>query len=355
MADSEKTEEPTGKRLGEARRKGNIMRSQDAVTAAMLLASLFLLRWTWEPASTHLTALMRKHLGKFPDGDLSPESLSRVALEDAFTVLGSVGPMLGGLLIVGIVTNYLMVGPLLTTEVLRPDLSKLNPLSGLKRLFAMRALVDLIKGTAKILIVAVVVWQVLADRFGAILMGLRSRPEQVGPLIADAAWTLAIECVLVLVAIAILDYFWQRYDYRKSLRMTKQEVKDEAKQQEGDPLVKGEQKKRMRQAARRRMLAQVPQATVVVTNPTHYAVALQYDAHRNINVPIVVAKGVDDVAWRIRSLASEHGVPMVQQPSLARELFRSVDLGEAIPAALYAAVAEILVVLNRNDPQRVAL
>lgn len=353
MAESDKTEEPTSKRISDARKKGNVQRSTDVTTAVVLLAALLMFRFFWEPAVRDLHALTQGHLGRFPRGDLSIDGLWVIFLQDAWILVRVLAPFLFVLLLAGIVVNYAMVGPLFTTEPLRPDLSKLNPINGVKRFFSARSAVELIKGVVKLLIIGAIVWNVLADRYPQILGGFRMSPQSVGPLIADTAWTLAFRCILALIAIAVLDFYWQRYDYRKSLKMTKQEVKDESKQQEGDPQVKGEIRKRMRQAARRRMMQQVPKATVVITNPTHFAVALLYDP--DVGAPMVVAKGADDVALRIRDLAREHDVPVVENPPLARELFRLVDLGEIIPSELYAAVAEILVSLARTHPDRVIL
>lgn len=353
MADTDKTEEPTGKRISDARKKGNVQRSTDVTTATILLVALLMFRFFWEPMARELHALTQGHLGRFPRGDLSIEGLWVIVLQDVWILVRILAPFLFALLLAGIVVNYAMVGPLLTTEPLRPDLTKINPINGVKRFFSARSFVELLKGVVKLIIVGAIVWNVLADRYPMILGGFRMSPEMMGPLIADTAWTLAFRCILALVAIAVLDFYWQKFDYKKSLKMTKQEVKDESKQQEGDPQVKGEIRKRMRMASRRRMMQQVPKATVVITNPTHFAVALIYDP--DVGAPMVVAKGADDVALRIRDLARQHDVPIVENPPLARELFRVVDLGEIIPAELYAAVAEILVSLARAHPDRVIL
>ncbi|MBM3275271.1 MAG: flagellar biosynthesis protein FlhB [Candidatus Sericytochromatia bacterium] len=354
MADAEKTEDATPKRIADARKKGNVLRSQDVTTAVILLVALVMFRWRWEPTGESLSKLLTTRLGRFPVRDLTIESLFRVLMEDATVLLNILFPFLLALILTGIVVNYLMVGPLFTVESMRPDLTKLNPITGVKRFFSARALVELFKGVLKLIVIGAIVYQVLAERYPPILQGFRMSPAVSGPLIADAAWTLGLRCVIALIIIAVLDYYWQRYDYRKSLKMSKQEVKDESRQQEGDPLVKAEIRKRMRQAARRRMLQQVPRATVVITNPTHFAVALRYDKEEGIEVPICVAKGADDVAMRIRAIAQENKVPIIENPPLARELFRLVDLGEIIPQDLYLAVAEILVNLHRVRPEKVA-
>jgi flagellar biosynthetic protein FlhB len=355
MADAERTEEATPKRISDARKKGNVPRSQDVTTAVILLLALVMFRFRWQETAEEFKRLIQTRLGRFPAGDISTDQLFRIFYDDSMVMVRVLAPILLALVLAGILVNYLMVGPLFTFETMRPDLTKLNPFAGVKRFFAARAFVELGKGVIKLIIVAAIVWQVLADAYPAILGGFLMSPVTSGALVADAAWTLAVRCILALIAISVFDFYWQRFDYKKSLRMSKQEVKDEQKQQEGDPQVKGEVRKRMRQAARRRMMQQVPRATVVITNPTHFAVALLYDRDGAAPAPMVVAKGVDDVALRIRAIAEEHRVPIVENPPLARELFKVADLGETIPPELYAAVAEILVALHQAQPDRVAL
>ncbi len=355
MADAERTEEATPKRISDARKKGNVLRSQDITTAAILLVAVIMFRIRWQSVAEEFSRLIQTRLGHFPRGDISTDMLFRIFFEDAMVMLRVLTPFLLALLLTGILVNYLMVGPLFTTSTMRPDLTKLNPFTGVKRFFAARSFVELGKGVIKLIIVGVIVWQVLSDRYPVILSGFRMSPQVSGPLIAEAAWTLAIRCIIALIVISVFDFYWQRFDYKKSLRMSKQEVKDENKQQEGDPAVKGEIRKRMRMAARRRMMQQVPRATVVITNPTHFAVALLYEKNGAAPAPMVVAKGVDDVALRIRAIAEEHQVPIIENPPLARELYKIVELGDLIPPELYATVAEILVALHEARPERVAL
>ncbi|MBI6545206.1 MAG: flagellar biosynthesis protein FlhB [Cyanobacteria bacterium NC_groundwater_1444_Ag_S-0.65um_54_12] len=346
MADSDRTEEATPKRISDARKKGNVLRSQDVTTAAILAAALLIIRLRWEAMAAELYHLMEHRLGHLPTGDLPPTFFYRVMLEDGLVALRVTAPIALFLLVVGIFTVAVQVGPLVTTEVLRPDLSKINPFTGFKRFFSARSFVELGKNILKIVVLTTIAWQVLADRYPMILSGLRASPQSVGAVLGDTAWILCLRLVIALIVIAVFDYLWHSYDYKRSLRMTKQEVKDEARQQEGDPLLKGEIKKRMRQAAMRRMMQQVPKATVVITNPTHYAIALLY-RKADMLAPVVVASGVQETALRIRAIAAEHNVPIVENPPLARELHRLTDVGEEIPASLYAAIAEILVAIER--------
>ncbi|MBU6429009.1 MAG: flagellar biosynthesis protein FlhB [Cyanobacteria bacterium REEB65] len=354
MADPSKTEEPTGKRLTEARNKGNIARSSDATTAAILATALLAARWLWQPMGRDLESLLVRHLDRFPRTDMTPTDLFRILLADAMVLVAAAAPFCLTLLVAGIVINLVQVGPLITFETIRPNLSKLNPLNGFKRFLSASAFVELGKNFLKLLIMGSIVWGVLSERCPQLLAGWEMEPATIGPLFASALWLLASRIVLTLIVFGVADYAWQRYSHRKGLRMTKQEVKDEAKQAEGSPEVKGEIRKRMRRAALRRMMQQVPKATVVVTNPTHFAVAILYDRD-TMPTPMVVAKGVDNVALRIREIASEHGVPIIENPPVARELYKVVELGDIIPPVMYQAIAEILVALQRAGSQKVAI
>jgi flagellar biosynthetic protein FlhB len=342
----ERTEKPTPRRLEEARKKGNIARSMDLNTAVVLLAAIAGLRLSLGDMGGILQELARGSFSYFPREDLTVDGLHRL-----FLVLGGqffqiMAPFLGLLLLAGLAANYLQVGVLFTAEPLRPSLEKINPIAGFKRVFSRRSLVEVLKAIFKMIVVGIVAYKAIEERYpelaGAVLM------DKVGAamLFAELAWTIGWRCVLALVVFAAIDFFYQRWEYERGLRMTKQEIKDEAKQAEGDPLVKGRIRRAQREAARRRMMSDVPQATVVVTNPTHVAVALKYDRDAMM-APVVVAKGLDLVAQRIKQIAGEAGVPMVENVPLARELYKRLDIDDEIPEDLYAAVAEILVMVQK--------
>jgi len=346
MAEPEKTEEATPKRRQDARNKGQVLRSNDVGIAATLAVALVLFRLNWASASEALGQMMERRLGQLKGPDMTAEYLGTLLLEDGGTLLAVAAPFALGLLVTGLIVQRAMVGQLLTTEPLRPDLKRIDPISGLKRLFSGRAVMELVKNLAKMAVLGTVAWQVVRQYGPELVVALGSDPRSFAPRIGEALWTLGIRIVMVLAAFAAFDWWWQKRTYEKSLKMSKQEVKDENRNSEGDPLVKGEIRKRMRQAARRRMMQQVPLASVVVTNPTHFAVALRYHPV-DMPVPIVVAKGTDEIARRIKELARLHGVPVVENPPLARQMVRQVDLGESIPAELYQVVAEILVSVQR--------
>ena len=354
MAEPDKTEAPTAKRLADARRKGNVPRSTDVTTAAILGTALLYVRFRWDAMGQSLSSLIAESLGSFPNHDLSARSVGALLLRDGAVLLDVAGPFCVTLLVVGLLVNLAQIGPMFTTETMRPNLDKLNPFTGFKRFFSAHIFVDLGKNLLKIALLVSIIWGLLVQRYPMIVSGWRMGPATVAPLLADTAWQMVTRLLMALVAIAVADFSWQRFDYRRSLKMSKQEVKDELKQQEGSPEVKGEVRKRMRLAARRRMMQQVPKATVVITNPTHFAVALMYD-RENMPTPMVVAKGQDLVALRIRAVAEEYDVPIVENPPVARELYRNVEIGDIIPPVLYQAIAEILVTIQKADPKKVQI
>ncbi|MDR3239634.1 MAG: flagellar biosynthesis protein FlhB, partial [Clostridiales bacterium] len=252
-----------------------------------------------------------------------------------------VAPLFAAVLAVGVLTNVAQVGWKVTTNALRPKFSRMNPISGAKRLFSAQILVDLCKSLLKFAIIGYVIYNALKrelDRLPALSdMGLFESVSYLGDLITSLGLTVGGWFILI----AALDYAYTRFKHSKQLRMSKQEVKDEYKMSEGNPQIKGQIKQRMREASMRRMMQDVPGADVIVTNPTHYAVALRYD-RQTARAPVVVAKGADHLARRIKEAGLEHHVAIAENKELARTLYVSVDVGHEIPPELYEAVAEIL-------------
>lgn len=350
----ERTEKATPRKIEEARKKGNVARSMDVNTAVVLLAAVAIIRLQFGDMGGRLAEITRELFSYFPREDMTIEALHRL-----FVVLGwqfflIVWPCLALLLVAGLMANYLQVGVLFTTETLKPSLNKISPIAGFQRIFSMRSLVEVLKALVKMAVVAVIVYKTLEARYAELAATVLMDRVGVAMLYAEVAWEIVWRAVLALVFFAVLDLFYQRWEYQRSLRMTKQEVKDEAKQSEGDPLVRGRIRRAQREAAKRRMMADVPTATVVVTNPTHVAVALKYDRD-TMPAPVVVAKGLDLVAQRIKSIAAESGVPMVENVPLARELYRRLDLQDEIPEDLYATVAEILVMVQKLSTRQGSL
>ena len=344
MAESdgeERTEEPTGKRLEDAREKGQVPKSRELGTVASLLAAAaafitmggYMLQSVADMLSTSLN-LSREQV--FDTKLMIP------LLGDAvFHMLEVFSPFFFLMALVGVASSVVISGWMFSAEALTPKLEKLNPITGMGRLFSWRGLVELAKSLAKFILVASVAYLVLslkADDF----LGLGTEPLYAGlsHMGHTITWVfLWVSCSLILVV--IVDVPFQLWDHKRQLKMTKQEIKEEHKQSDGSPEVKGRQRQIQYQMSQRRMMEAIPSADVVVTNPTHYAVALRYDQD-NMDAPKVVAKGADLIAMKIRGIAKEHDVPILSAPPLARALFHSAELDEYVPEGLYRAVAQVL-------------
>lgn len=338
--DSEKTEEPSQKRLDDARKKGNIAKSQEVTSWFMMLAAtLFVMMFAGDMA-TSLAGLLASYLanaGDLPaDGAAIDQSLWRLLASVAGVVLL---PLLL-FFFAGIGGNLIQHPPLLTTEPMKPSLSKVSPAAGFKRLFSAQSLVNFLKSLVKLVVVAVVVAAIVWPRRDQLDVSLGLDPAALLPLLRELSLQVLGGVLAVLALIAGLDYFWQYQSWRKKLRMSLKELRDEYKEQEGDPHIEARIRQIRRERASRRMMAQVPQASVVVTNPTHFAVALKYE--NGMAAPLCLAKGQDLVALKIREIASEHGIPIVENPPLARALHASVEVDAEIPLEHYKAVAEVI-------------
>lgn len=339
--DDSKTEQPTEKRLADARRKGEVPQSQELKTWTMLVAATVIVVMMAPSMSTDLTALLRVFLESphaiAADSEALRQVMAKVSLE-----LGLLLAMPFGLLILtAIGTALAQHGFIVSAERLKPNLNKLNPLKALKRYLSPQPWLELVKGIAKIALVAAVtgfiVWPRRRELELLISMEVPAQLAYLEELLAVVLYTV----VAVIGVLAVADFAYQRYSHFKRLRMTRQEVQDEHKQQEGDPHVKSRIRRLRAERARQRMMQAVPTADVIVTNPTHYAVALKYDMEK-MNAPTVVAKGVELVAKRIRELAAEHKVEIVENPPLARALYAAVEVDQEIPPEHYKAVAEII-------------
>jgi len=340
-SDAERTEQPTQKRLEEARKKGQIPRSSELNAAAVVLMAGAGLHFVGRSFGSGLYEMMRSGLSLSRDQALDPSSAISMFAGSAQHALLAAAPVLGLTLIAALLAPLSIGGWNLTFNTLAPDFSRLSPLNGAKRIFSMRGLVELVKAFAKfgvVALVAVIFLWLKTDEM------LTLGAEPTGAAIGHAI-TLAGQALLALAGglalIAAVDVPFQIFQHMKSLRMTRQEIRDELKESEGNPEVKGRIRQLQQEVARRRQMQEVPKADVVVTNPTHFAVALRYDEKR-MRAPIVVAKGADEVAAKIREIATAHNVPLFEAPPLARALFRSVDLNEEVPARLYVAVAQVL-------------
>ncbi len=348
---SERTEAPSGKRLGEARARGQIARSIELNTAAALLVGFWLLNGPGVELARGLETTLRAALIDLPTEAVTGADVRELIVEMGARLLPPLAYVVIGLLVTGVVVTLLQTGPLWVTE--RPffDFSRVNPLNGFKRLFSAQGLIEFGRALLKLAVVGWVAYGFLQENANAVL-SLSQMPLREGlALWAGLAYGLALRVGGAYLVLAAADYFYQRWNLMRSLKMTKEEIKEELRNQEGDPLLKGRIRGEQRRFARQRMLSKVPQADVVITNPTHFAVALQYDRDR-MRAPQVVAKGAALVAQRIREAARAAGVPIVENPPLARSLFRLAELDQEIPPELYLAVAEVLAFVYRLKTQR---
>lgn len=341
-ASDDKTEDPTGKRLDNAREEGNIAQTMEAKILASLLAALILIGMLAPMMARDLKALLIPLIEHPHAIVLDSGGLRQLSLELGLGVIRILAwPMV--LVVVFALSLSLLQskGFLWVPKKIVPSFEKINPLSGLKRMVSVNQLVELVKALLKLTLIGTllfwVTWRHLAEFQNLASIGL----EDLLGYLRDHVYFLTFVTVLAVAAIAIGDYLFQRYRWMEKMRMTKQEVKDEHKQSEGDPQVKARIRSIRLSRARKRMMAAVPKADVVVTNPTHYAVALKYDSE-SMNAPTLVAKGADLIAKRIRDLATENDVPIVENPPLARALYAAVELDQEVPPEHYKTVAEVI-------------
>jgi len=337
----QKTEYPTGKRLDEARERGQLPVSREASTWVLFTGILICLAWLLPPMTMKMMTTLRVFLEMPQDISVEGHGLRNVF----FNIIQHVG--LATMLIFAVLVAAAVLGTLVQTgffaslETIRPDFTRVSPATGIKRLFSSRSLVELGKSFVKLVVLGTVVFFTLKPVVNNLPGILGQNLTEVMNFLHREAIHLVILLMLVFTVIVVIDLIYQRHQYIKSLRMTKSEVKDEFRQQEGDPMIKSRLRQIRIEKARKRMMAQVPKADVVVTNPTHYAVAMQYD-NTKMAAPVVLAKGINRIAERIREVAEEHRVPLVSNPPLARALYDTVEVDQQIPTQHYRAVAEII-------------
>jgi flagellar biosynthetic protein FlhB len=350
MAEStgqERTERATGKRRQEARKRGQVALSREIPSTLILLTLLGVFYFAGAHLFDQLIRLVAGMFGRLTIIRVHTISdAGALAFDLLQTFLLLLAPICLPLLVAGVVGNISQIGFELHLEPMAPQLSKLNPLAGLKRLFSLRGLVELAKSVLKIVFVGLIVWSVVSSYLTEFPTLVHRDLGGIWDFVHTAAFKIIFYVSLALIVLAVLDYGYQRWQYEQSLKMTKQEVKDERKQTEGDPQVKARIRALQRQAAYQRMMTEVPKSDVVITNPTHLAVALRFDP-AEMAAPRVVAKGADYIAERIRDIAREHNVPLVENKTLAQALYKMADVGDYIPVDLYRAVAEVLAYVYR--------
>ncbi|OFI06820.1 flagellar biosynthetic protein FlhB [Clostridium acetireducens DSM 10703] len=340
FSSDDKTEEATPHKLSEAKKKGQVAKSKEVGLAFTLLASTIVLLTLGQYIINNLGRNLIVFMQDYINISLNYESAKKIGIIAVVRIAMTILPVAIPIMFMGILANFLQTGFILTKEPLKPDLKKLNPISGLKKMFSVRTVVELFKDLAIVSVVGFVGYKFIKKNYLYILTFGHLKPITIVEESLKLAVNIFFKITLVMIAIALLDFIFQKRQFKKDMKMTKQEIKEEFKQQEGDPLIKGKIRQKQREMAARRMMQQVPDATVVVTNPTHLAIALKYE--KGDNAPKVVAKGADYLALKIKKVAKHNEVPIIENRHLARLLYEQVELEEEIPAEMYEAVAEIL-------------
>ena len=343
----EKTEPATEKKLSDARKEGQVAKSREIANGFGLLTVFLVLKiWVGQMGYQFMNVFSVIY-GRIPDmvtfwqGNMPEQDTAIAFRQMLLQAMIIMAPLLLLGFVVAFLSNVIQVGWKPTGKPLQPKFSKLNPMSGFKRIFSPNSLVELIKSILKIGLIAYICYNYLKDKWPLLYSLYDMDLMQAIALIGETVTDLGIRVSLIYMIIVAADYIYQKYKFSKDMRMTKQEIKEEYKQQEGDPQIKGRIRQKMQEASRRRMMQNLPQADVVITNPTHYAVAIKYDPEV-ADAPIVIAKGEDYLAAKIKEIAREHQIEIVENKPLARMLYANVDVGQAVPPELYQAVAEVL-------------
>ncbi|BAI79907.1 flagellar biosynthetic protein FlhB [Deferribacter desulfuricans SSM1] len=349
--DAERTEEATPRRRQKAREEGNVPKSRELSTAIIFLISVIFLYFYTPILIDNFSKLISHTLSKVG------YTLSKSATVELFNFvfqfyLKVLFPLFALLVVAGLLVNVAQFGFLISPKALEPKWDRLNPINGLQNLFSKRSLVELIKSIFKIFVVGFVAYIIVRGKIGVILNLADADPFSSMVFFGKLVFELCFKIGLLILLMSILDFFYQKWQYEQDLKMTKQEVKEEFKQMEGDPLIRQRIRSMQREMARKRMMEEVPKADVVITNPTHYAVAIKYDINKD-RAPVVVAKGQRLMAQKIKEIAKENGVFIHEDPPLARTLYSQVEIGDEIPENLYKAIAEILAIVYKMKNKRV--
>ena len=347
MAGEDKTEKATPKKRRDQRKEGNVLQSKEIVTAVSVLGIFSVVRL--------LAGFMMKNLLSFTERiyeqsgtyEVTADNFMKLIVDMITVVVIVVGPVCAVAMVLGIIPTLAQTKGLFTMKALKPKFSRLNPLEGIKRMFSLQSIAGIVKGLIEVIAIAALVYNEIQSKLPTILSLMDCGVMQGIAYAALSIYDLVMTICIVLVFVAAADFLFQWWQFEKKLKMSKQEVKDEFKQMEGDPQIKSKIKQRQQEMARNRMMQEVPTADVVIRNPTHYAVALRYDQDKN-RAPQVVAKGKDYLALKIVKIAEENHVYLMENPPLARALYAQVELGREIPYELYGAVAEVLTVVYRE-------
>jgi flagellar biosynthetic protein FlhB len=346
-ATGEKTEQATPRRREEARRKGQVFKSTDLNAAIIMVAGSAAVYLTYPYIIQSLQDFTSLYLLERAHEEFTIQYIYGLLLEVLFILAKTGLPIMAACFVAALLITYLQVGFVFSGEPLTPKLERLNPVQGFQRIFSKRALVELVKSLLKVAVTGWIVYTVIRKYYYVfprfVDMELIATLQALGQIIFEMAMKVGV----VFVIIGVLDYLYQWFEHEKTLKMSKYDVKQEYKETEGDPLIRSRQRQIQREVAMRRMMAEVPKADVIITNPTHFAVALRYEVDI-MNAPVVIAKGQDYMAAKIREIADEYGIMIVENPLLARTLYNSVEIGQEVPEELYHAVAEVLAFVYRQ-------
>ena len=338
----EKTEKATPKRKSDERKKGNIFFSREAVTVLTLVGVFYGLRILGPYFLSSIEKCLLTFFNYTSSFDvLTMGDMSIFFMEGAKTFLFTAFPLLLICVMIGVVATAFQTRMLFSMEAVKPKFSKLNPLNGIKKLFSLRSIIELIKSLVKITVLGIIIYQTFVKELAQMPRLMDMEISQAFVYTGNIVLSIVQTAAIIMAFVAVADYFYQWFDYEKQLRMSKEEIKEEYKQTEGDPQIKGKIRERMQQMSRKRMMQNVPSADVVIRNPTHYAVAIKYSPEEHI-APIVIAKGADTLAMRIIAVAEENDITITENRPLARGLYEAVELDREIPERFYQPVAEVL-------------
>ena len=347
MAGEEKTEKATPKKRRDQRKEGNVLQSKEVVTAASVLGIFSIVRLLAGFLVKNLLSFSTRMYEQSGTYIVTADNFMRLIVDAITVVVLIVGPICAAAMLLGVIPTIAQTKGLFTMKALQPKFSRLSPIEGIKKMFSLQSLVGIVKGLIEVIAIGVLIYNEIMDRMPRLLALVDAGIMQGIAFAAISIYDLVMTICIVLVFVAAADFLFQWWQFEKKLKMSKQEVKDEFKQMEGDPQIKSKIKQRQQEMARNRMMQQVPTADVVIRNPTHYAVALRYDQDKN-RAPEVIAKGKGYLAMKIVEIAEAHDVYCMENPPLARALYAQVDLGREIPYELYDAVAEVLTVVYKE-------
>lgn len=339
----EKTERATPKRRREAREKGQVAKSREIISAVLLLLIFWCLKVLSGFIYDSLTFIITKFLTIFSNAEelYKAPNIYGIFIQSIWIFMTIMFPILGVALLASILANYLQVGFIFSLKPLTPNFNKLNPIEGIKRLFSKNSLVELVKAFLKMFLIGYFIYDFLKDNYLVISELIYMELNSSVSFIGNSIITIGIRSSIVLFILAVFDYGYQLWEFEKNIKMSKQEIKEEYKQVEGNPQIKSKIREKQRQLSLRRMMAEVPKADVIITNPSHYAIAIKYDLNIS-EAPMVIAKGKDLIANRIKDCAKQSSVPIIENKPLAQALYKTTEIGQQIPVEMYQAVAELL-------------